>query len=74
MLDGIEEPLDEITLGIEGKVQSTSTSTSTVPPHDNKGGPMFDHNGDFIQSSALHRDNIDASAIGTARKLAGKFA
>jgi hypothetical protein len=32
MLDGIEEPLDEITLGIEGKVQSTSTST--VPPHD----------------------------------------
>jgi hypothetical protein len=34
---------------------------------------MFDHNDDFIQSFALHCDNIDASAIGAARKLAGKF-
>ena len=34
---------------------------------------MFDHNGDFIQSFALHCDNIDALAIGAARKLAGKF-
>jgi hypothetical protein len=40
---------------------------------------MFDHNGDFIQSFALqcdnidHCDNIDASAIGDPRKLAGKF-